>query len=182
MKDETIEKCLGVIQHADFSLYKHCVKTAEIAKEMGYELGTDFETLYEAGLVHDIGKLAIPKSILVKTDTLSKVDRSVINLHPFNGYCLLQNFGVDEKICEIVLFHHGFDKPFYNLELVYDDDVIYLSKILRCADCFAALTSERVYRPKTKIEKTISIMKNDDDLDQEMVSVLEKLYYRKEGE
>ncbi|MDP7195140.1 MAG: HD domain-containing protein, partial [SAR202 cluster bacterium] len=104
-------------------------------------------------LLHDIGKIWIPTSILDKEDDLDPFEKQILYEHSCNGFMMLQSLEYD-VVNQIVLGHHGF-KDFYddqgNVRLHKPDKidpvVLFLTKIVSVADAYDALSHERSYKP-----------------------------------
>ena len=71
-----------------------------------------------------------------------------------------------------MLYHHGEDKPHFEIDEVPREDVLYLAKILRCADVFDALRSERVYAQAISAQKALDILYQSPELDRDIVDVM----------
>ena len=94
----------------DTSTEEHTRRVAALAVEIGEQLGlspTRLRSLAIGGLLHDIGKLSVPESILQKPDSLDDDEYAVIKLHPERGRELLNELGgFDETVGRLVLDHH----------------------------------------------------------------------------
>jgi putative nucleotidyltransferase with HDIG domain len=102
--------------------------------------------LFMAGLLHDIGKVYIPNSILNKKDKLTEEEFGIMRLHPLTGAKLLNEMNYGYEIVEAVLHHHerwdGKGYP-YGLQ---GQEIPYYSRILSVADAFDAMISKRAYK------------------------------------
>ena len=108
------------------------------------------------GLLHDIGKMLVPESIIKKPAKLTDKEYAQIKEHPVSGYNVLRARGIDEHICNAALMHHErCDGSGYPLGLRRDQIDKY-AKIVAIADVYDATTSARLYRgplcPFTVIE------------------------------
>lgn len=178
----SLEHCVKIIKLYDRKLYLHCCRTATLAQLLGNELHQDGKLLYNAGMVHDIGKLATSNKILMAPRKLTKEERSLIDLHSYLGYCILDNFHIDKDICQIVLFHHGFDKPLGDFSEKVDEKILMMANTLRCADAFEALTADRVYSKKINGDMAIEIMRETSDFDKKTINMLDRVYQSKRYE
>jgi len=105
-----------------------------------------------AGLMHDIGKLAIPAEILSKPSALNSMERSLIESHPQAAYDILQTVAFPWLIAQIVLqYHEHVDGTGYPQGLP-KDDIRIEARILAVADTVEAMASHRPYRPALGIE------------------------------
>jgi len=115
-----------------------------IARQLRLEEST-IEQLRLAGLLHDLGKVAIPDSILQKSGALDAEELVVLREHPEIGFRLLEDAGV-APVHEWVRHHHeAWDGSGYPSGLA-GDDIPLGSRIILVADAFHAMTSERPYR------------------------------------
>ena len=97
-------------------------------------------------LFHDIGKIGIPDSILLKTSKLTDDEYNEIKKHPSIGAHILENSSIFKDIIPIVLYHHEkFDGCGYPAKLK-GEDIPFLARIVAVADTFDAMTSKRSYR------------------------------------
>jgi len=125
-----------------------------IAKRMGLSK-TIVEGTRVAGLMHDIGKLAVPAEILSKPSALNAMERLLIESHPQAAYDILQTVVFPWPIAEIVLQHHErIDGSGYPKGI--SEDVIRIeARILAVADTVEAMASHRPYRPALGIEAAL---------------------------
>ncbi len=134
--------------HSDHT-YVHCINVSLICNVFGKWLNfseQDISILTLCGLLHDIGKIAIPKEILDSPTKLSDSDYDIIKTHTTKGYQLLKNKNVDDHIKHTALMHHercdGSGYPNRYLGRNIDK----FAKIVSIADVYDAMTSPRVYR------------------------------------
>ena len=127
----------------------HSDRVSEYSVLIGQKLGLSKEsikTLQVGGLFHDIGKIGIPDSILLKEAKLTDDEYSEIKNHPSIGAHILCNAEVFQDIIPIVKHHHEkFDGTGYPGRLK-GEDIPYLARIAAVADTFDAMTSKRTYR------------------------------------
>lgn len=127
----------------------HSDRVSEYSVLIGKKLGLsekDMKTLKVGGLFHDIGKIGIPDSILLKEAKLTDDEYSEIKNHPSIGAHILCNAEVFQDIIPIVKHHHEkFDGTGYPGKLK-GEDIPYLARIAAVADTFDAMTSKRTYR------------------------------------
>ena len=127
----------------------HSDRVSEYSVLIGEKMGLSEEnikTLRVGGLFHDIGKIGIPDSILLKTDKLSDDEYSEIKNHPSIGAHILGAASIFKNIIPIVKHHHErFDGRGYPSGLK-GDEIPFLARIAAVADTFDAMTSKRSYR------------------------------------
>jgi putative nucleotidyltransferase with HDIG domain len=128
---------------------KHSKGVSELCRKMGEALNIKSDDLKEleiAGLYHDIGKIAIPDKILRKPGKLTKEEFSIVKTHTDNGYNILRAADEYSNLAEYALSHHeNWDGSGYPRGLKGKEIPLY-SRIIRIADAYEAMTSDRVYR------------------------------------
>jgi HD-GYP domain-containing protein (c-di-GMP phosphodiesterase class II) len=133
-----------------------------IAERLGYEPGA-LASLKRAALLHDIGKLSVPNSILDKPGPLTAEEWEVVRLHPYYTQRILLHISGFKQIAHIAAAHHErLDGRGYYRGLKAAQ-VPLGSQILSTADMFDALTAERPYRPALPEETALRIMERDRD-------------------
>ena len=133
----------------------HSDRVSSYSVLIGKYLGlsdTDLKTLEIGGLFHDIGKIGIPDSILLKEAKLTDDEYSEIKNHPSIGAHILCNAAIFQDIIPIVKHHHErYDGHGYPGRLA-GENIPYLARIAAVADTFDAMTSKRTYRNALPIE------------------------------
>lgn len=133
----------------------HSDRVSEYSVLIGKKLGLDEKTLHIlkiGGLFHDIGKIGISDSILLKESKLSDEEYSQIKNHPMIGVHMLGDAAIFSDILPIVKHHHErYDGRGYPSQLV-GDDIPYVARIAAVADTFDAMTSKRSYRDSLPID------------------------------
>ena len=133
----------------------HSDRVSEFSVLIGEKLGLSEEQikiLRIGGLFHDIGKIGIPDSILLKTDKLSDDEYSEIKNHPSIGAHILGAASIFKDIIPIVKHHHErFDGRGYPSGL-QGEEIPFLARIAAVADTFDAMTSKRSYRDALDIQ------------------------------
>jgi PAS domain S-box-containing protein/putative nucleotidyltransferase with HDIG domain len=126
-----------------------------IAKEMGIA-SWQIDGIRVAGLLHDIGKIAVPTEILSKPGKLSDIEFSMIKSHPKVGFDILKNVEFEWPIARIVVQHHerldGSGYPYG----IRGRDILQESRVLAVADVVEAMSSHRPYRAALGIEKALA--------------------------
>ncbi len=127
----------------------HSAAVATYAKDIAARLGLSDEEQHLAhvcGLVHDIGKVALPAGLLEKPGPLTLTERRLMEEHPAVGQRILANVENYSDIARIVRHHHErIDGNGYP-DALAGDDIPLVSRILAVADAYDAMTSDRPYR------------------------------------
>ena len=126
-----------------------------IATQMGLP-DDQIEAIRIAGLLHDIGKIRVPVSILNRPGPLLKAEINLIKIHPYFGYNFLKDIPSPWHIAEIVYKHHErLNGSGYPRGLT-GDQIILEAKILAVADVIEAISSHRPYRPAYAMEYAVT--------------------------
>ena len=133
----------------DHWLEGHAAEVAELALDLGRGLGLPSSELLElelASRLHDVGKRALPESILSKPDALSAAEWSLMRRHPEWGSGMLVDVPGLEAVAEAVHAHHErWDGSGYPLGL-RGEQIPLASRIVAVCDAFSAMTTDRPYR------------------------------------
>ncbi|MDQ3767678.1 MAG: GAF domain-containing protein [Actinomycetota bacterium] len=150
----TVEALANALEAKDAHTSSHARSIANIALEVGEELGLADEALknLELGaLFHDIGKIGVPSSILSKPGPLSEPERLIIHKHPEIGERILSPVERLGSVRVIVKHcHERYDGMGYPDRLA-GDDVPIESRIIFVCDSFHAMTTDRPYRARMTI-------------------------------
>lgn len=121
----------------------------------------EISLLNNAALLHDIGKIGIPESILNKVGPLTDEEYDIIKTHPEVGYNILRPVTAFGSFIKAVRYHHErYDGKGYPAGLS-GKEIPFHARILAVADCFDAMTSNRVYRNSPGIDYAISEIKKN---------------------
>jgi putative nucleotidyltransferase with HDIG domain len=167
---ELIEMLVGVIEQRDAYTAGHTRRVADYCVAIARKLGVDersVSTLREAAILHDIGKVIIPDSILLKPGRLSYKEYELIKAHLSVGYQILVRIDYYKPLAEIIRYHHEkFDGSGYP-EGKKGEEISLLSHIMIVADAFDAMTTNRIYQAR----------KTTDDAVAELISFRGKWYH-----
>lgn len=146
---ESIQTLRYTVEAKDTYTRGHSDRVSEFSVLIGKYLNLsedDLRTLKIGGLFHDIGKIGVPDSILLKTDKLTDDEYSEIKNHPTIGAHILSTATIFQNLVPIVKHHHEkFDGNGYPSKLK-GEDIPYFARITAIADTFDAMTSKRTYR------------------------------------
>jgi putative nucleotidyltransferase with HDIG domain len=136
----------------------HSERVTDLAMDLGRELGLppdEIDLLHRGGLLHDIGKVGVPPSILDKAGKLTEEEYAVIKKHPSKGAEILEPIPNLQNVIPIVFQHHErFDGKGYPNGLSGEAISLH-ARILAVADVVDALVSDRPYRPGWSREKVL---------------------------
>ena len=145
----TLETLAAAIDARDPYTYGHSYRVADYAVAVGTSLGLDSKALAllrRACLVHDIGKIGVPDSVLLKVGPLTAEERATIEAHPVIGHRVLSHLAWEPDILDVVRHHHErWDGGGYPDRLV-STAIPRLARIAALADALDAMVTARVYR------------------------------------
>ncbi|RII36059.1 diguanylate cyclase [Clostridium chromiireducens] len=176
MRGKTIDTIINTLNEKNKREEEHSVRVSELCELMGKNIGLPerkIQELENAGLLHDIGKIAIEESILNKPGMLTEDEYNEIKRHPEIGYRILSTVNEMSEIAKYVLSHHemwngkGYPKGIKGLDIPIE------SRIIAIVDAFDAMTSERSYRKALSEEFAIAELRRNSGIqfDPELVNV-----------
>lgn len=168
----------------DHDTVRHERKVAELAPSIGKMMklpDDDIESLYFAGLLHDIGKITVPTEILSKPGKINDAEFGIIKNHPQAGYEILKEIEFPWPVAEIVFQSHERINGSGYPRGLSGKDTLQNTKILAVADVVEAMASHRPYRPAYEIETALAeILQNKGILyDTEVVDTALALFLKK---
>jgi putative two-component system response regulator len=142
----------------------HCARLSDYAVRLGTRLGLSQENctaLRLAGIVHDIGKVGIPDSILLKPGPLNEDEWKIMKAHPVIGERIcapLKSFGL---VLPIIRHHHEkFDGSGYP-DGLQGQEIPFTARVLQIVDVYDALVTDRPYRRALPAAEALEIMKHE---------------------
>jgi HD-GYP domain-containing protein (c-di-GMP phosphodiesterase class II) len=149
----------------DSSTEEHTRRVAALAVAIGERFGftgARLRALAIGGLLHDIGKLSIPNSILQKPGGLDDAEFAIIKRHPVHGHELLAELGgFNDGVARLVLDHHErLDGTGYPRG-IEADELALATRILAVCDVYDALVSPRVYRAAWTPERALKLLRRE---------------------
>lgn len=169
----------------DTSTEEHTRRVALRAVEVGEELGLSPHRLRDlalGGLLHDIGKLAVPTEILRKPGALDEDEFATVKRHPLTGDELLRDLGgFSEAVHRLVRHHHerldgsGYPDGLSAAGLDLD------TRILAVCDVYDALVSHRVYREAWTHERALDLLRDEAQFERRCVDALARVVARERG-
>lgn len=177
----TIRTLSEAIDARDSYTAGHSKRVAEISIKIGKELGFNeqqLELLELSALFHDIGKLGIKDSILLKTDKLTDEEFNIIKQHPVLGVKIISNIDFLRKTQNIILHHHekfgGGGYP----QGISGKDIPLEARIITVADSYDAMTSDRPYKKALSHAAAVKelIRKQNIQFDKNIVEAFLRVY------
>lgn len=155
MLGSTFRALDAALQARDICTHTHCQRVIYYSLALGRMLGLsehELVTLERGVFLHDIGKIHMPDSVLLKPGLLSETERTVMQQHAAIGYEMLRHNPLLTDAAEIVLTHHErYNGSGYPMGL-RGDDIPLGARICAITDTFDALTSVRPYRTPMSFE------------------------------
>jgi putative nucleotidyltransferase with HDIG domain len=173
-RNESLDKALGNIENSyrttlkalvqalearDFETHGHSERVVTFSLRLAYELGLEREKMRDlelGALLHDIGKIGVPDSILRKPAKLTEREWERMKLHPMLGAKILRNIPFLEGAAKVVAQHHErWDGQGYPNGL-RGEKIEIIARIFAVADAFDAMISDRIYRKGRSYEDAIA--------------------------
>jgi putative two-component system response regulator len=152
------------IEGKDPNTQGHCERLSDYATRLAQRLGlTDAEVdaLRLGGIVHDIGKVAIPDAILFKPTSLDEVEWGVMRKHPVEGERICAGLTSFQFVLPVIRHHHEkLDGSGYPDGLA-GDAIPLTARVLQVVDIYDALTTTRPYKPALSPEGAFAIMERE---------------------
>ncbi len=157
--EETILAFVDIIEQRDAYTAGHTVRVAEYCRLLATALNinpSEIQKLEQAAILHDIGKVVTPDSILLKPGKLSALEYDLIKQHAISGYQMLSKIAMYQDLAQIIKHHHEhFDGSGYP-DGLKGDEIPLLTHILIVSDAFDAMTTNRVYKGRKSVHEAIS--------------------------
>ena len=165
----------------------HCERLADYSARLGERMGLPEEhirALRRAGIVHDIGKVAVPDSILLKPSRLSRSEQTILRLHPVVGERICASLKSFQLVLPIIRHHHEkMDGSGYP-DRLKGDQIPLTARVLQIVDVYDALSTVRPYKSALSAAAALDIMKHEVKKgwwDPDVFAVFENLIKADEG-
>ena len=159
MRSKTIQVILKTLNETNQRERIHSENVSKISRKIGETLKLDQDVLREiemAGLLHDIGKIAIDNNLLNKPGRLTDFEFEIVKRHTEIGYHILKSADAYSSISDYVLSHHEhWDGTGYPRGLK-GKEIPLVSRVITVADAFEAMTAERTYRKTISDEEALN--------------------------
>ncbi len=180
MGNETIIAIAKAVDAKDERTSQHSMRVSQysamIAREMGMS-EAECENLRRTALLHDIGKIGIPDSILNKPARLTDEEYAVMKSHVTRGAEILKDFTLLDHVVDGARYHHEkYDGTGYPDGLKGEEIPLY-GRIIGVADAFDAMTANRVYRKQMDFDYVLNEMRrcSGTQFDPQFVDILLRL-------
>jgi HD-GYP domain-containing protein (c-di-GMP phosphodiesterase class II) len=162
--NDTLKALAAVIDAKDPYTRGHSERVAKYASLIGEELKLtpeDINSIRIASYLHDIGKISIDNTVLLKPTKLTDDEIKIIRKHPQTSYEILSNVKFPYKDIPLLTLHHheSIDGSGYPYGIKGDDMTMGM-KIIALADTFDAMTSDRPYRKALSLQSAIKEIKD----------------------
>ncbi len=142
----------------------HCDRLSRYSVALAERLGLSGDqrtALRRAGIVHDIGKVAVPEHILRKPGPLSEAERSIIETHPAIGERICAPLKSFRGVLPIIRHHHERQNGTGYPDHLKGDEVPLTARILQTVDVYDALTTDRPYRAALSVDHAFSMIREE---------------------
>jgi putative nucleotidyltransferase with HDIG domain len=151
---------IAALKNYDEDTYHHSVNVCMLSLMIGSQLNMDRSLLIPlglAGLLHDIGKVRVPREIIAKPGTLTPDEEKIVRRHTLYGAHILRELPGPARIAMVVAYEHHANYDLSGYPRITAKEAPYLlTRIVWVADCFDAMTStRRVYRRPKRPEEAL---------------------------
>ncbi len=161
--ENTILAFVEMIEERDTYTGGHSQRVAHYSKLIAQKMGRseeECEMLYRAGILHDIGKVATPDTVLLKPGKLNGLEYKLIQDHVTVSYDLLSKIPMYKELAETIIYHHErYDGKGYPAG-VKGNEIPPLARIMIVADAFDAMTTNRIYKGRKDTVGAIEELKS----------------------
>jgi HD domain len=157
--EATVSALCQAVETKDFYTRGHSERVSRGSVMIATEIGMRIErvaAIRYAGMLHDVGKLGVPTSVLQKRSSLTDDEYAAIQLHPMRGIDIVREIGfLDEALAGIMHHHERIDGRGYPMGLA-GDEIPEFARVLSVADAFDAMTSDRSYRGARPVPEAVA--------------------------
>lgn len=160
----TLDTMVAMLDAREQYTSQHSIRVRELTIHLARQMGFKPSAVKEIGqgaLLHDIGKIGIADSILLKPDSLTVEERHIMELHPQIGHSFLRSNDVLKYAAELVLSHHErWDGTGYPRKLK-GEEILMGARIFSVIDCYDAIRSKRVYKPSIPAREALVMIQQE---------------------
>jgi HD-GYP domain-containing protein (c-di-GMP phosphodiesterase class II)/putative methionine-R-sulfoxide reductase with GAF domain len=159
--DRTLIALSSALDARDRETEGHSLRVAEVAQQLGRQLGLSPEqikTLQRGSILHDIGKIGVSDSILLKPGALSPDEWESMRLHPDIGARIIEGIPFLQDTLPVIRYHQErWNGSGYPIGLK-GQEIPFLARIFAIVDTYDALTNDRPYRKKVSVEEALKFI------------------------
>lgn len=170
-----VSKFLTVLNSKLPAVFRHSVDVAYLAGEVAYEMNLEYaEDIVRGALLHDIGKLRVPRDLLEATRKLTKDEKAILQTHAELGFEVIQKcWHFSDIVLDIVHYHHEKQDGSGYPEGLKSTDLKKAVKIVTVCDIYDAMTRERPYGKPYNSYEALSIMTSE-PIDRSIFKILKE--------
>jgi putative two-component system response regulator len=152
------------IEGKDSYTQGHCERLSEYSARLGEHLGlpvAEIKALRRAGIVHDIGKVAVPDSILLKPGRLTRSEQLIVQRHPVVGERICAPLKSFQLVLPIIRHHHEKMNGSGYPDGLKGDEIPMTARVLSIVDVYDAITTQRPYKVRMAIPDALAVMRKE---------------------
>jgi len=182
LQQEIMEMFATLVEEKDIYTAGHSKRVAMYCSKLAEALGLSEQeqtTIHQAGLLHDVGKVLTPESILLKPRRFNHHEYELIKRHSIDGERIVSSISAFAPCATIILHHHErFDGNGYPNGLK-GEEIPLLSRIMSIADAFDAMTTNRIYKARKSMLQAIEELENHSgtQFDPNIVNVAKEAFF-----
>jgi putative two-component system response regulator len=159
--DQVVFSLAAAVEAKDSLTERHTQRVGEFARMLGERMNlpeADLDALYRGGIVHDIGKIGLPDSILLKPAPLDPEEQIRMRTHPIIGETIVKPLRSGHSLLPIIRHHHErYDGTGYP-DGLRGEQIPRLARIVSVCDAYDSLINDRPYRPRRSPEEAMRIL------------------------
>src|SRR5216683_3525000 len=159
--EQVIFSLAAAVEAKDSLTEKHTQRVGECARLLGERMNlpeADLDALYRGGIIHDIGKIGLPDSILLKPAPLDPDEEVRMRTHPIIGESIVRPLRSSNNLLPIIRHHHErYDGTGYP-DGLRGEQIPRLARIVSVCDAYDSLVNDRPYRPRRSPEEAMAIL------------------------
>jgi len=160
--EQVIFALAAAVEAKDAATERHTRRVAESARHLGARLGLPepaLDALYRGGIIHDIGKIGVSESILLKCGPLDSAEQDLMREHPEIGANIIAPLHTGSNLQPIIRHHHEwFDGRGYP-DGLSGVEIPLLARIISICDAFDAMINDRPYRAGVSVDHAVAILR-----------------------